>query len=255
MGIEEELQKAQQSNSEKVGITIVERIKAGESTGDALRDVLLIDLINSRGKFEHLKQIEEKYNRLRENVNSHQGQQMMVVYTDHTRISEAGCMGGALYTKTIPEMELGIISDKMAVIPGEGKIIVPTSALVHRGDWFYRDSCEKKNWKRKEGNIGLSSFLGAFYDNINLGRQLPRYGIPCAKEINIIVGNKEVEFYFLVGKEKFNDLTEERLVLEQRNAKQQEKEDYNEHVRWVLEHFGKENMFYDQALRLLGVKK
>lgn len=153
---------AQSVASEKLK-RLQEKIKSGDSTGDKIRDFVIVNLGTLSPDNE--KPYRETEARLKDGI----GNQILVV---EQKESTHGCPGilppryiDPMFIGIDTELRLGVLTSGLELDIGEGKIILPTERHARKYGLEY--SINK--WELKEGPISLG-----VYEFMNLGKDVQR---------------------------------------------------------------------------------
>jgi len=175
-----------------------EKIKNGDSTGDKIRDFVIVNLGTLSPDYE--KPYRETEARLKDGVSN----QILVV---EQKESTHGCRGffPPRYIDPIidTELRLGVLTSGLELDIGEGKIILPTERHTRKYGLEY--SINK--WELKEGPISLGPW--AF---MNLGKEVQRRMTPMPNDLStpfehglMLHLGEEVEQYFSRNKSLLDD--------------------------------------------------
>lgn len=153
-----------------------ERIRAGETTGDQIRDLIITRYIFIYPD----KEIEQRFRVLQERIKSHQGQYIMVMQLKDDRIVFRGpgqeCPGDTV--KRI-ELDIGVLSaDSLILDPPKAHFAFPTGGK-HATCWRPR---RENPVSMHEGDL----YIGLFEDQ----------GLKTSPELQIFVGDQEVADWF-----------------------------------------------------------
>ena len=236
MGIDEDLQKvvdAKSEGKEKLA-EIVKRVKAGESLGSPMKDFLFV-CYGDRNNTESEKKISE----LQKRINGSKDQQILLVHASHEEKGEHGCFGGGWMDEVIYHMQLGVLSGELSFDMNEGYLVLPMESHVSKGhEFFDRYGLRDKKWELQAGDIRIPVHRvyspPAFY---------MLSGTSSHNELDLILGDVNVELYFCVGASMFKPYKERKG----KKAKEELRKELLEFSRSVDED-------YMDALRLLEVE-
>ena len=143
-----------------------EKIRSGDSTGDRIRDFVIVNLGTLSPDNE--KPYRETEARLKDGV----GSQILVV---EQKQSIHGCPGivppqyiDPMFIGIDTELRLGVLTSGLELDISKGKIILPTERHARKYDRYSRSK-----WELKEGPISLG-----LYEFMNLGKEVQRRMTP-----------------------------------------------------------------------------
>ncbi len=168
-----------------------EKVKGGESTGDRIKNFVIVNLGSLSPDAE--KPYRETEARCRECV----GSQILVVKQNE---SIHGCPGivppqyiDPMFIGINTELILGVLTSGLELDIGGGKIIFPTDRHARKYDKYSRGK-----WELEEGPISIS-----WYDFANLGKEVHRRRTPMPSDLSarfehglMLHLGEEVEQYF-----------------------------------------------------------
>jgi hypothetical protein len=169
-----------------------EKIKSGDSTGDKIRDFVIVNLGTLSPDNE--KPYRETEARLKDGI----GNQILVV---EQKESTHGCRGffpprsiDPMFIGIDTELRLGVLTSGLELDIGEGKIILPTERHARKYGLEY--SINK--WELKEGPISLGPWVF-----MNLGKEVQKRMTPMPNDLStpfehglMLHLGEEVEQYF-----------------------------------------------------------
>src|SRR3989344_4568934 len=197
MGLEEDLQKAQENKSKgnQELAALKERIAKGESLGNPIKDYLFVFYGTT-----DFPAVEERLQKLSETIQAHNGQQAMVLYIQSKLVHEGGCWGGPEYNKEVIGQQFGVLDGELTFNLENGGVVLPTSKHVQKGEEPYLWDVGGQSWKLKEGGITIPGYNFA-PSHLLGGDSLPK------PELLL---DDEVELYFSTGKIYFESYLESR---------------------------------------------
>ena len=177
---------------------LIEKIKGGQSTGDKIRDFVIVNLGSISP--DAAKPYRETEARLRNSA----GSQILVVKQEE---AIHGCPGiiapeyiDPMFVGIDTELTLGILTSGLDLDVLKGEIIFPTQRHARRYDRF-----SGRKWELQEGPISLN-----WYDFMRLGNEVERRRTPMPNDLSahferglMINVGEEVEQYF--GKNGYLD--------------------------------------------------
>jgi len=178
-----------------------EKIKSGDSTGDKIRDFVIVNLGTLSPDNE--KPYRETEARLKDSV----GSQILVV---EQKESTHGCPGilppryiDPMFIGIDTELRLGVLTSGLELDIGEGKIILPTERHARKYGLEY--SINK--WELKECPISLG-----LYEFMNLGKEIQKRMTPMPNDLFtpfehglMLHLGEEVEQYFSRNRSLLDD--------------------------------------------------
>jgi len=197
MGLEEDLQKAQENKSKgnQELAALKERIAKGESLGNPIKDYLFVFYGTT-----DFPAVEERLQKLSETIQAHNGQQAMVLYIQSKLVHEGGCWGGPEYNKEVIGQQFGVLDGELTFNLENGGVVLPTSKHVQKGEDPYLWRVDEKSWKLKEECITIPGYNftpSHFFGGDNLPKP------------ELLLGD-EVELYFSTGRSYFESYLETR---------------------------------------------
>jgi len=170
------------------------KIKNGDSTGDKIRDFVIVNLGTISPDNE--KPYRETEARLKDGI----GNQILVV---EQKESTHGCPGilsprsiDPMFIGIDTELRLGVLTSGLELDIGEGKIILPTERHARKYGLEYSGD----KWELKEGPISLG---GGYRFMMNLGKEVQRRMTPMPNDFStpfeyglMLHLGEEVEQYF-----------------------------------------------------------
>ncbi len=179
-----------------------EKIKSGDSTGDKIRDFVIVNLGTLSPDNE--KPYRETETRLKDGV----GNQILV---EEQKKTIHGCPGivppryiDPMFIGIDTELRLGVLTSGLELDIGEGKIILPTERHARR---YGLDEYSGNKWELKEGPISLG-----LYEFMNLGKEVQRRMTPMPNYLStpfehglMLHLGEEVEQYFSKNRSLLDD--------------------------------------------------
>ena len=254
MRIESEYLNVLESNKEKTEETsnklaeIRARIKNGESTGDKIKDFMIVYYSNvSYGA------VDDSLRLLQGNIDKHQQEQILVINKCET---VKGCTGYGHpgFYGLDESLRIGLLQGDLDFDLNSGSIVIPTGKHVQKG-WTHNqivlppkpqkiELLSKGEWELFEGPIAISGYEFSKIDNDLPHRRL-REEVgerDLGSNLRILVGNWNVELYFKLPEIHLWD-----ILREKQKGAIDDKEIDN-----LVNKFGGLDTNYVTALELLG---
>lgn len=214
---------AQSEASERLK-QLQEKIKKGESTGDKIRDFVIVNLGTLSPDAEKL------YRETEAKLRNSAGNQILVVEQSE---SIHGCPGivppqyiNPMFIGIDTELRLGVLTSGLELDIGGGKIVFPTERHARKYDWR-----SMNRWELEEGPISFSC-----YEFRNLGKDVHRRMAPMPNDFSahfehglILYLGEEVEQYF-VGNRHLDTSYVEALNLLGQEAPERFRKKYDQEV-------------------------
>ena len=193
MGIEDDLRKAleQQNQADKKIQNILRRITKGETTGDNVKDFLLVW---ENGRYN--SETEQRYRSLLEELNDHQGEPVLVAYHKQVETeNHGGCWGGGHDRTKLLSQQVGVLSGESSYKfdkKSGGILALSTKKSIQQGLIPYGMDRDQ-TWKQKKGPIPIPVI------------HLPELGEPNRyHEAELLIGEAKVALYVMAGKNGFD---------------------------------------------------
>jgi len=201
--------------------TLKNKILAGGTTGDPIRDYVIV------ANETLSEETEQPYRELEEMLKGREGEQVLVVNEKIESAYRSGCWGGSGYTSVESTLRLGVLTSNVRFEIGDGegdflmfslpyskadlhgpRIILPTKRHVEKSDMGF----SRYEWRLVDEKIQIPDF--EFYSFDIGGERTWPEGMPFGRhggnmnsrrELLIKIGSKDVTDYFKSKRSLYHD--------------------------------------------------